>query len=60
MNCKISVIPWAYPLPLLVPVEENIWRGARKKTLSDFWCKFKFSFHFTSEYNSIWKENLAI
>ena len=35
-------------------------RGAWNKALSDFRCKVKFSFCFTSEYNEIWKENLAI
>ena len=35
-------------------------KGWRNKALSDFRCKVKFSFCFTSESKEIWKENLAI
>ena len=37
-----------------------IWRGARNKALSDFWCKVRFSFYFTSDNKKIWKEILAV
>ena len=37
-----------------------IWRGAWNRALSDFWCKVRFSFCFTSECKVFWKENLAI
>ena len=38
----------------------NNWRGVWNNALSDFWCNFKFSKSFTTEYKEIWKENLVI